>query len=420
LSQGAASERDPPEARPSDAAPCGRLQPGERMAILDVLRGFSLLGVLVANMAIGFTGLVLLPRAEVSAMASGIDGIALVVIEALFRRKSLTLLSFLFGLGFALQIERAEARGKPVVPTYLRRLGALFVIGAVHAVLLWWGDQLTIYAIAGVLLLLFRRASVRSLLIWAALLILVPRLLAAVPAISRLLDPFDPAKADAFTARVLAALRGHDPADTFRMQALQTVHSQGSLAAWQYLYNVGRFLLGYAAGRSRLFHGGEERLPFFRRLLFWGIGISAVCTPISVASRVLLRRGVTIPLAVKLALVVPEEVGIIASTAVYLAALVLLMQRPAWERRLMVLAPVGQTALTCYLTQSLICAFLFYGWGLGLMDRVGLALCLPFSAAVFAAQIIASRLWLTRFRFGPFEWVWRTLTYGRQPVLRRE
>jgi uncharacterized protein len=386
------------------------------MEIPDVLRGLALFGVLVANMLM-FDGLVHLPAAEGRAMTRGSDGIALMAIDALFRRKSLTLLSFLFGLGFAVQIEHAQARGVSVVPTYLRRLSALFAIGAVHAVLLWWGDELTVYAISGIGLLLFRRASVRALLLWAAFLILVPRSLSMLPALSRLLEPAG--EADAFAARMLSALRGHDPAELFRMQARQAIRAQWTFGGLHYLWTLGSFLVGYAAGRSRLFHGAEERLPFFRKLLGWGLGLGLVCTSVMVVRRALVRGGATVPPAITLALVVPEYIGIVAVVIAYVAATVLLMQRPAWKQRLMILAPAGQTALTCYVMQSLICAAIFYGWGLGLLGHVGPALCVPLSIAIFAAQIFAARLWLTRFRFGPLEWVWRSLTYGRQPILRR-
>jgi uncharacterized protein len=340
-------------------------------------------------------------------------------IDGLLRRKSLTLLSFLFGLGFAMQIEHAEARGASVTPTFLRRLAALFAIGAVHAVFLWWGDQLTIYAGAAVGLLLFRRASVRALLLWAAFLTLVPRWLSMLPVLSSVIGfPHGP-EADAFAARVLSAMRGHDLAELFRMQARETIRLQWAYAGLQPSWTLGRFLVGYAAGRSRLFRDVGERLPFFRRLFGWGLGVGLACTAIMVARRALVRAGAHVPLAVTLALGIPEDIGTVAMAIAYAAATVLLMQRPAWKQRLMILAPVGQTALTCYVMQSLICASIFYGWGLGLLGHVGPALCIPLSVAIFAAQIVASRLWLARFRLGPLEWVWRSLTYGRQPILRR-
>lgn len=401
------------------AVPRGRREATTRLAILDVLRGFALFGVLLANMVDGFSGISLLHGAEVTPTTGGIDGIALLAIYALLRRKSLALLSFLFGLGFALQIEHAEARGERVTPIHLRRMAALFAIGAGHAVVLFWGDQLTIYAISGVGLLLFRRSSVRALLLWAAFLILVPRLVAGVPAISTLLDPPDPHEADAFAARMTSALRGHDLAELFRVQAHQTIGTQWPRAFWLYPQTLGRLLVGYAAGRSRLFHDVETRLPFFRKLFGCGLGLGLAGTPVMAVHRVLLTRGTHLPPAIELALMVPEELGVIALTASYLAGLVLLMQRPMWQRRLTSLVPIGQTALSCYLMQSLICAFVFHGWGLGLLGRVGPALCIPLSVAIFAAQIIASRRWLTRFRFGPFEWLWRSLTHGRQPILRR-
>jgi len=107
--------------------------------------------------------------------------------------------------------------------------------------------------------------------------------------------------------------------------------------------------------------------------------------------------------------------------ALYVSAVALLMSRPAWNRRLSVLAPVGRMALTTYLSQSAISTFLFYGWGLGLIGRVGPALCIPLTLSIFSAQILFSRWWLQRFRFGPVEWLWRSLAYGKpQPMKRAE
>lgn len=104
----------------------------------------------------------------------------------------------------------------------------------------------------------------------------------------------------------------------------------------------------------------------------------------------------------------------------YAAVVVLLMQRPAFRRALLLIAPVGQMALTTYLTQSLVCTFLFYGWGLGLAGRVQPARMLPLTLAIFVLQILFAHAWLARCRFGPMEWVWRSLSYGRmQPLLHR-
>jgi uncharacterized protein len=105
--------------------------------------------------------------------------------------------------------------------------------------------------------------------------------------------------------------------------------------------------------------------------------------------------------------------------AVYVSGITLLFQRDAWRRRLSVLAPVGRMALSNYLLQSVMGALIFYGYGLGLMGKLGSAAYLLAAVALFALQIVVSRLWLSRFCFGPAEWLTRSLTYGKAQPMRR-
>jgi uncharacterized protein len=103
---------------------------------------------------------------------------------------------------------------------------------------------------------------------------------------------------------------------------------------------------------------------------------------------------------------------------VYVAAFALLFQRERWREVLGVLAPVGRMALTNYLMQSVVSLCLYDGWGLGLIGRLPPSRCVALTLAVFALQVLWSRAWLARFRFGPAEWLWRSLTYGRAQPMR--
>lgn len=102
----------------------------------------------------------------------------------------------------------------------------------------------------------------------------------------------------------------------------------------------------------------------------------------------------------------------------YAAALALLAQRPRWAARLAPLGAAGRLALTNYLAQSLICTTLFYGYGAGLFGQVGAAAGILIAIAIYALQLLWSVWWLRHFRFGPAEWLWRTLTYGRAQPMR--
>ena len=113
-----------------------------------------------------------------------------------------------------------------------------------------------------------------------------------------------------------------------------------------------------------------------------------------------------------------HEFWIVSLSIGYLCALVVLHQHPRWGRRISCLAPVGRMALTNYLLHSVSFIVLFYGIGLGLLGRAGSAVCVLLSVAIFAVQIGFSAWWLNRFRFGPVEWLWRSLTYGKLQPLR--
>ena len=408
---------------PVPSAPVERLEPVaalDRLALLDVLRGFALYGVLLAN-TLWFSGRAFMPREELAATKTRIDEVAAFMIRIFVDGKAMTLFSVLFGLGFAIQLERARARGQDGLPVYLRRLGILLAIGFCHVVLIWWGDILWNYALTGFVMVLFRRRSQRALLIWAALFAVVPPMIGMIPAVAAFLErviPHPPDRA-AFRAQVLDALRGHDRVRLTEMQVRQTLHHASGMPLSFISWTLSRFLVGYALGRSRLLHDVAARRPLFRKLLVGGLIVGLACGVAGYLRQRFLRNAGTLPLGVKMALIVPDELAYVSMVAAYVAALALMMQRPAWARRLLILAPVGQMALTNYLSQSLICTFLFYGWGLGLIGRVGVALCVPLTLAIFTVQILVSRAWLRRFRFGPVEWVWRSLTYGKRQPMRR-
>jgi uncharacterized protein len=391
--------------------------PRERVAVLDVIRGWALLGVLVVNIHEAIGGRRYGPE---PADTAAWDIAATRFIEVAISVKSITLLTFLFGLGFAIQLVRAGERGEDVRRLFVRRLAVLFAIGACHATFLWWGDVTWTYAVVGAALLAFRRTSERALLGWAIALVFVPRLVMSVPAIGAAMRgaaPHPPDRA-AFNAQMLAAMLGHDYPARMSAHLRQVLYYASPIAAWYFPWLLGRFLLGYYAGKRRLFDGdGAAHLPLFRRLLAWGLVLGVAGSAVDLVRRSAVMAGREVPLAVQLGLVALGELGWLGLAAAYASAIVLLMQRPAARRWLLVLAPVGRMPLTTYLSQSVVATFVFYGWGLGLAGEIGSAGCLAFALAIFALQIAASRLWLRRFRFGPAEWLWRTLVYGRaQPM----
>ena len=388
----------------------------ERVALVDVLRGFALLGILVVNTGV-FKSAGFGPAAD----APPLDQLASGAILLLFTLKFYVLFSFLFGYGFSVQMARAAERGAPWVPRYLRRLLGLLLLGVAHAVLLYVGDILVTYAVLGVALLAFRRARSRVLVGVAIGLVALSALgVAGVGAVVSVLPASDTAdvarEVEVDAARTEAAYRG-SPGEVVeeRLRTWPAVLVFALLGQGPTV--LGMFLLGLWAGRRRLLERIDEHRPLLRRALVLGLVVglpgSAAFAAATVAS------GFDFDATFFLASAVDFATAPFL-TAGYVSGIALLHARPAGARRLAVLAPVGRMALSNYLLQSLVCSLVFTGYGLGLFGRVGAAAGLVVSFAIFAAQVPLSAWWLRRFRFGPAEWLLRSFTYARRQPLRSD
>jgi uncharacterized protein len=393
------------------------VSPRERVATLDVLRGFALLGVLLANLYVLYS----FRFASRDPMQdSGIDLVARWFMALFVHSRAQTLLTFLFGFGFAVQLVRAQERGQRVLPIYLRRLFALLAIGWCHVLLLSWVDVTWGYAITGFFLLAFVRASDRTRLIFAVVLTIVPAAVYAIPEVWPALHSllFERPRS-AYINEFAAAARGGDRIAIMHAHAtLALLWTLGGGVAWYLPWLLGRFLLGFVAGARHWFdHDGADHRALFRKLLIAG----AIGTAIGFALAAIQITGVFQPgdhaLPVAMAAAVLDQLTLLAQVAMYVAIVVLLMQRPAWRRALVVIAPIGRMPLTTYLMQSLICTSLFYGWGLAWQTPPPAA-CIGLGLAIFAVQVAIAHAWLRWFRFGPAEWLWRSIVYWRLQPMR--
>jgi uncharacterized protein len=391
--------------------------PRERLATLDVLRGFALLGVLLGNLYMLYT---FRWAAEGEAMDTG-DEIAEWFMRLVVEGRAQTLLTLLFGFGFAAQLLRAEDRGERVMPVYLRRIAALFLIGWCHVLFLWWGDVTWGYAVTALPLLLFLRTSNRTRVVTAVAITLIPAAIYATwPIWPWLHGQLFARDFKAYVQDFLAAAAGTDRVEILRQNAtMALVWIGGSLGSYP-LWLLGRFLLGYVAGAQRWFErDGADRLAMFRRMAVIGaLATVPYFAFVALAVADVFKLGKHGPASQAVATIL-DQICVLGQVACYVGIVVVLMQRPAWRRILMIVSPVGRMPLTTYLLQSLICTSLFYGWGLhwgmpGKAATVGLAF------AIFTVQVAISHLWLRWFRFGPAEWVWRTLVYLQLPRMRVE
>jgi uncharacterized protein len=398
----------------------------ERIDLIDVVRGFALFGVLLANL-VWITTDVVLTDARLSQLPTApLDRVVKPLVVFFVDHKFYTLFSFLFGLGFGIQLSRTEQRGYNMAAIYARRVSILAVIGLMHIALVWYGDILLVYAVGGFGLLVIRHWNARVLLVLAFTLALFARAAVGVfpPVADASHSPYVDAEAkeDADKERKLAIFDGSSYPAIARENASFYYRDIVARGIWLFLLPqvFARFILGLYVGRRGWARRTTEVLPTLRRLLPWAIAVGVLGNGTAMLIEQLQHANVLGPDSYWVHANAPvEEAGILALAFGYLIVLVLLFHRSAtWCRRLGYLAPVGRMALTNYLTHSVLYFVLFTGVGFGLYGVVGPALCVGLAFVIFAAQMAFSRWWLGRYRFGPAEWMWRSLTYRQMQPMR--
>jgi len=408
------------------------VQPGERAQVIDVLRGIAIFGILLVNMML-FAHPVYQEVIEVAPLTNPLDRAATWLIAFFAEGKFFTLFSLLFGLGLALQMHRAQAKGVQVVPLYIRRLLVLLVIGLAHAFLLWWGDILIYYALLGLVLILFRDSTPRTLLKWAVAFFILPLVINAGLIGSFELARGTPEGAASIQAalaeaeahyraayeQALMVYRGADFTAMIPQRLEDWVFGvTGVLLSGMFSIILAMLLVGLYIGKLQWLHRPQEHLPVFRRVFAWGAGVGIAANLLYVT---LIQPGRTLEPSWEMLLgLAAFVIGAPALSLAYTAGLVLLFQQPRWKARLAPLAAVGRTALSNYLLQTIVCTTIFYGYGLGLFGQIGPAAGVGLTLAIFGLQIVLSNAWVKRFSFGPFEWLWRSLTYGRLQPMRIE
>jgi uncharacterized protein len=394
----------------------------ERIEILDVLRGLAVCGILIGNMQ-WFSGYGMMPPA-LAKQSPLADQVTHFLVHFFVEGKFYSIFSFLFGFGFALQIARAEERGDIRASLFKRRLFWLLIIGLLHAYLLWAGDILSIYALMGFLLILFRRKTNEAILKWVVVLLVIPILTYILLYIlfSSFVRPETLAKVDAAQMDFWNHTVTKVPQSNY-IQILTGYNLNYIVARYLSLIMEMRlpkilamFLLGFYAYRRGFFQDLSKHQSFIRWVLIYGLILGLIG---NVAFAALAgSEAVFPPSPAGIVGVISYAFGVPALALFYIALIATLWQKAGWRRLLSYLAPVGRMALTNYLLQTLICVFIFYGYGFGLFGRVGAVSATLIAIAIFLFLIFMSRLWLKFFNYGPVEWIWRQLTYRKRLNLR--
>jgi uncharacterized protein len=401
--------------------------PASRLASLDLIRGVAVLGILLMNI-VAFA----MPEAAYANPAaygtrSALDLGAWAINAVLVDGRMRGLFSFLFGASLLIVTDRAEQTGRNAAAVHFTRMAWLFAFGIAHLFLVWWGDILHHYALVGIVAFFLRRLETPQLVALAIPLIVVetlqsvglPIAMAHAAAAAHVPHP---------TAAALASYR--DFADSFGRPDPRTIaHDLAAYRSgyrsvfahrwpdavgtpWRTLMVVGPetlayMLLGMAGLKSGLLTGAWTRARYRR----WAVTSFAITLPAYAAL-------VWWAWASDFDMVVVALGGLVLSTPlrpvmiVGWACLILLLARPGGGLTGR-LEAAGRMAFTNYLATSLICTTLFYGYGLGWYGYLSRAALYLVVLAIWLVILLWSRPWLQRFRYGPFEWLWRSLARGR-------
>ncbi len=389
--------------------------PFERIEIIDALRGFALAGIVICHVVENYIAAAT-PTTFNEAVHPGlIDNIIDGVIGIFLRGKFIALFSFLFGLSFFIQMDNARQRGGYFGGRFLWRLILLFVIGFVHS-LFYRGDILTVYALLGIFLIPFYRVNNKWALITAGLLFLgLARfalfLIAGGDGIFIEMDT------NPDNEKVLSYYNTLKTGSLWEVFETNAIEGHIEKAEVQYgvfgrgYFTFAFFLIGLVVGRNGFFKRFREEQKLLKKILMYAIIGFVVSFGIMAGGFASMGTDFNMNSWNAMIGLTGMDLVNMAMTVVYIVLFAMLFKRVKGERFLAKFAPYGRMALTNYVLQSVIFTFILFGWGLGYLGELRQLYTFLLALVFIALQMLFSRWWLQNYKYGPLEWLWRSLTF---------
>lgn len=395
------------------------VRPDERIAVLDVLRGLALFGILLVNMELFHSPAVYADLLKEQLWTHPADVFAAGLVSFLAQGKFYTIFSFLFGFGFYVFMRRAERKTPNPERLFYRRITVLLVFGILHILFLWWGDILTWYALAGFLLPAFYRAKPRTLLVWAFSLLSVLSVLTLLLVLLLSGEGTETSWTDSLYRDLMnASWQAYGEGgygDSFRQRMTDVGFLLFNSILSTLFFVLPMFLFGMYAAKKGWLSDLNRHAGMIRRIWLVALGIGIVFTGLKEWSdRQIDPNATTVH---DFWNTLGMTVGDVSLCFFYIASVLLLFRKAPDGKAWNFLGSAGRMALTLYLTQTVVCTTLFYGYGFGLYGQIGPAVGVLIAVMLYALQLLFSRWWMTRHAYGPMEWLWRRLTYGRRAPL---
>ena len=406
-----------------------------RIVTLDIVRGVAVMGILAMNVVAFAMPFQAYMNPVAFGGASGADMVSWSVSFVLVDGKMRGLFSFLFGASMLLVIENAEAKGEHAMSVHFRRMIWLLVFGLIHLYLIWFGDILVGYALVGMIAWLFHTKSVRALVVWGAIFLLVQTLLdgAAAAGAYYLAGQAMVAGADPGLVREWQSLESQFGAMSAEAMAAEVrIYGQSGYAAivadrwaghqWApvvslFLFGwetLAFFLFGMAALKSGFITGSWEAARYRRAMMLgFGIGVPVY----ALLGWLLWRDGFSVPMVMGISMAATAPVR--PAMIVAIAAMIILATRLGGGGLVERIAAAGRAAFSNYLGTSVLMTSLFYGYGLGWFGTMGRAELWLVVLPMWALMLLWSKPWLDRFHYGPAEWLWRSLARGEMQAMRK-
>jgi len=395
----------------------------ERIASLDVLRGVAILGILLMNIVSFGMIISAYDNPLVYGDAEGIDWYVWLCLHIVADNKFMSIFSILFGAGVCIFIERAESKGHSAGALQINRMCWLLIIGLLHSYLIWFGDILVTYALCGLFIAMFRRWKPRNLIVIGILMAIpVPLLFNAFFSWSVQFWPPESIQ-EMLDSNNLMSEASQVETATYRGDYFGQLGHRATISAMMQFFLFPIYMFWRAAGLMLVGMGcyklgilsAEKSKSFYIQLLFISLLIGIPVILLGVHYKIMHNFE---PIARQFLDSNWNIVGAVFVAFAWLSTVMLLCKSSAMDCLKHAFSAVGRMALTNYLMQSLIGTFIFYGHGLGYYGKLERWEMLLIVSAIWMFQITFSVMWLKRFRFGPFEWLWRCATYFQIQKIR--